>query len=268
MNIDFEYDGLYLSDFGCVICNFDTESLEIASIGSVITFNKTPMLYGKYYLTAGTSYEECLEAEINICKNPCYATENGLIFSSDEQRYITRWLNRREFLKLSFPDDDDYVGIYFEASFNVDTVKSCGKVIGFKLHIMTNRPFAIAESVTKKINIISTNQKETINDISDEIGYVYADMEITCKGNGDLNITNSMDGRTTSIRNCKTNEVITIKNMIIETSDPAHSSTIMDDFNFNFLRISNKFRERTNRLTFSLPCSGYIKYTPIRKVGI
>lgn len=38
--LDFEYDGQYLSDYGFIICDFNSSSgADIVSAGSMITFN-------------------------------------------------------------------------------------------------------------------------------------------------------------------------------------------------------------------------------------
>ena len=43
---DFEYDGLNLSDFGFMICSFDSKGVETISNGSTITFNTVSMFNG------------------------------------------------------------------------------------------------------------------------------------------------------------------------------------------------------------------------------
>ena len=36
---DFEYNGQRLSDFGCMVCEFDTPGLKTVSMGSELTLN-------------------------------------------------------------------------------------------------------------------------------------------------------------------------------------------------------------------------------------
>lgn len=267
--LDFEYDGLKLSEFGCTICTFDHSDNENTTMGSVITFNTTYVLGNNKFILNNIAYETCIEAEFEICKNPCNISDDSeMRFSVDDQRRIMRWLNRGEFLKFKIIDNE-YENIYYEGSFyNIEKVEVGGNVIGFHLYLMTNSPFAFRNPEIFKFNIAAEDDFYTISDISDKIGYTYADLEITCKQEGTLRITNSIDNVTTEIKNCKIGEVITIENMIIESSLNSHKSTIMNDFNFKFVKISNSFSERTNRLTFSLPCSVVLKYTPTMKVGI
>ena len=267
--LDFQYDGLRLSDFGCIICTFDSNGLETFSVGSQITFNTTPVQSGKRHLLTNTKYDECISLEFQICKNPDEIfEEEDKYFTVEQVRNITRWLNRGEFKKFKLIDDEcsDY---YFEASFNISKLEIAGRIVGMNLNIVTNRPFALYEPVIYQFELKADNLKYIVQDISDEIGYEYIDMEITCNQSGNLVIQNSMDGdRHTIVLNCTEGEVITIKDMIIDSSLPAHKFTLQNDFNFSFPRVSNTFSKRDNQLTFSIPCSVILRYSPIRKVGI
>lgn len=267
--LDFEYDGLYLSDFGCIICSFDSANLENISMGSVITFDTSYNRGNRRFMVNGISHDDCLEAEFSICKDPCsFLEESERYFTVEEQRQLMRWLNRGEYLSFR-PIDDEYESIHYEGSFyNIEKIEFGGMVVGLHLYLTTNSPFAFHDKKEFNFTISSANGAYTVSDMSDDIGYTYADLEITCKRAGELQITNSIDGRVTSIKNCKSGETITIKDMYIETSDATHEGTIMNDFNFVFPRISNTFKNRSNKLTFSIPCSVCLKYTPIIKVGI
>lgn len=267
--MDFEYDGINLSDFDCVICSFDSPDIEEVTMGSEITFNTSYVRGNNKFMLNSIAYDSCLETEFCICKNPCDVfTEQDMNFSIDEQLQIMRWLNRGEYLKFILIDDE-YRDIYYEGSFyNIEKIELSDYVIGFRLHLTTNSPFAFHNPEVFKFEITTLNNNFSIYDISNHIGYVYAEIEITCKESGDLRIINSFDDRITEIKNCSYGEKITMKDMIIESSLYSHQSTLMNDFNFRFLRISNRFRQRINKLSFSLPCSVILKYTPIMKVGI
>lgn len=108
--------------------------------------------------------------------------------------------------------------------------------------------------------------KASLNDTSYEEGYIYPEMEITIKKNGNLMIHNSIENRETYIANCKANEVITFDYPVIRSSDSSHN--IQNDFNWTFFRIANTYDNSRNDLVISLPCSIKIKYSPIVKVGI
>lgn len=142
---DFEFDGKKLSDYGFIMCHFDDKGLNTVSNGSKITFNTVSALNGsKHYLTS-TEYEECLSATIQICKTPCYG--DVMEISSVELRNITRWLSRKKFLKFKILDEN-YIDLYFEASFNISRIELDGKLVGLELEVVTNRPFALKEPKT------------------------------------------------------------------------------------------------------------------------
>lgn len=263
--LDFEYDGLLLSDFGFMICNFDDNSFDTVSNGSQISFNTTPILRGNKVLLTDTSYKDCLETTFSICKNPCKTSSHDLEpISQDEIRQIMRWLNRKDFHKFKIIEEG-YENVFFEGSFNINKTMLNGEVIAFELNLTTNRPFALQEPVRFSFDI-GANQEKVLSDKSDEIGFIYVEAEIVCKASGDLIVTNDIENRKTIIKNCTSGEILKLNSPIIETSISSHK--VQNDFNYNFLRLANTLYERRNRLTFSLPCSVKITYTPIRKVGI
>ena len=91
MYIDFEYDGLKLSDMGYIICQFDSNGLETVSNGAQITFNTVPVQNGALYVLASTQYDTCLEATFQICKNPCKHIDD-MSLNINEIRSLSSWL--------------------------------------------------------------------------------------------------------------------------------------------------------------------------------
>lgn len=262
---DFEYDGQYLSDFGFVICNFDGSSgFDTVSAGSKISFNTVSTHRGKKYILAGTEYEECITTTFDICKNP--GEYSDLSISNDEYRELMRWLNRNEFLKFRiFSDEDGQEFCYYNASFNVEKLLVDDKLYGLELSMETDKPFGYAQEFITVLNIVDTNKTYMLIDYSDEIGYTYPPLEITCNEAGDLSIYNAMEECTMVINNVSVGEIITIDGQthIIESSLNSHK--IYNDFNFEFFRIGNKIDDRINRITSSLKCNLKIKYTPVIK---
>ena len=259
---DFKYDGLYLSDFDCITCSFDGGGLETVSIGSNIDFRTTPSNYGKKYLLANSEYDSCIESTFCICKNPCKDVVD--YFIPEEVSELMRWLNRRRYYKFQ-PCADGYENIYYEASFNVNQLEFSGKIIGFELNLITNRPFALHEPITHIFEAQADNPFYIVSR-SDDIGYENVKMEVTCKSAGNLTISNGIEERNTVVNNCTQNEVITFECPIISSSVSSHK--IQNDFNFNFPRIANTYQESKNSFTFSLPCSVKMTYSPIKKVGV
>lgn len=265
--IDFEYDGRCLSDYGFMVCDFDVATgVNTIDAGSQITFNTVSMYNGKRNNLTGTQYDSCIECSFDICKNPDLYSSEEMEFSDYEYREIVRWLNRKEFLKFCFVDDDHQKDVcYYDANFNIEEIKIGEKLYGARLTMKTNRPFGYGEDQSQIFEIVDCSQTYNLTDISDEIGYTYPDMVITCSTDGDLTVANITENISMVIANCTAGEVITIygNEQIIETSSSAHA--IYDDFNFEFFRIANTLENRKNEFSVSIPCKLEIRYSPVVK---
>lgn len=260
---DFCYDNKNLSDFGFVICNFGNKGLDTISDGAIVSFDTVPVFNGAYHTLTNTTYEDCLEATLQICKHTCAGGVQEI--TTSEHRQLTKWLSRKRFLKLKF-FDEDHIDLYYEALINVSKIELDGKLYGLELEILTNRPFALKEPKIITINNVSQHGKHSINDISHEEGYIYPYTEITIKQSGNLNIHNTIENRNTYIANCIAGEIIIMDYPIIHSSISSHN--IQNDFNWNFFRIANTYDNSRNDLTISIPCEIKMKYSPIVKVGI
>ena len=275
---DFEYDGAKLSDFGCMICEFDSSSgASEISIGSEITFNTVSKFSGKKWGLASTQYDTCIEASFSICKNACDYIDD-MAFTSDEFRKLVRWLNRREFLKIQFlyedededtDSEDDSSGYgtncHYYASFNISKITINGIIYGAALTMITNAPFGYAEEVSETLTM-SANVTYSLTDTSDEIGYIYPSMVITCKSSGTLTLTNSSQDCSMEITNCTSGEVITIDGDALIISSSSSSHDICNNFNFDFFKIGNTYDSSENSITSSLACTIVFTYEPIIKM--
>lgn len=259
---DFEYDGETLSSRGYIICNFDSGGLNTVENGSQITFNTVPILGGMKYELTSVEYGDCITTTFQICKHPCIVGAETI--EADEIRDMTKWLNRRGFHKFRFIDER-YFDVFYEASFNVSRVEMDGVVVGLELEMFTNRPFGIGEDVDMVIENEIVDGKHEIVSKSDEEGFIYPDMSITINQDGDLQISNELDGRIMRIANCKQGEIIHLNYPVIETSLSSHK--IQNDFNWKFFRIANAYKQSKNILTISIPCTIKLTYSPIIKIG-
>lgn len=150
-SVDFLYGERTLSSFGCMICQFGgSNGLNVVSNGAEITFNSIPTLNGQKYELASTQYESCLEATIQICKCSCGSDIQEI--TPVEFRELTKWLNRRKFIKFKLLEES-YIDLYYEVSFNISRIEIDGRLFGLELQAVTNRPFALKESETINIQI-------------------------------------------------------------------------------------------------------------------
>lgn len=264
--VNFEYDGLRLSDYGFIICDFDNASgLNIYSTGSVITFNKISRNKGKKYSLIGTQYDECVSATFDICKNPDKYEREDMGISSAELRFLMKWLNRRDFLKFQLIDENNSWPYYYEASFNIEKIIIGGIVYGLRLTMQTDSPFAYEKEKTIVCDFNEVDSSNIVNYVSDEIGSICPHITVYCNADGNLQIYNKFEGCTTLIRNCKTGEIITMdgETQIISTSHNGHD--ICNDFNYEFMRIGTTMDTNENTLIASIPCRIEIRYSPIVK---
>lgn len=263
--INFTYDGVTLASKGYMLCDFG--SGDNTRPGSVITFSTAPTDKGQRFLLADTKYETCLTTTLSICKNPCNInSQDNLKLSPTEVSELSRWLNKKDYRPMIF-DATGWSDIIFEASFNVSAIEIGGEIFGLELEMVTNRPFATKSQVTRTLTFTSGALSQTLEDISDEIGYIYPDqVKITLGSAGNLTLSESLESRQSVFNNCANSEVITINYPTISSNVSTH--TIQDDFNYVFPRIANSNLQRTDTWTASLPCTIEFKYRPIMKVTL
>jgi hypothetical protein len=260
---DFEFDNRNLSEFGMIVCNFGDKGLDTVSDGAQITFHTISTLGGLKHELVSTEYEECLGTTFQICKHSCAGGIQEI--TSTEHRNLTRWLNRKRFLKFK-PLSEEYIDLFYEASFNISRIELDGKLFGLELEVVTNRPFALKEPRTIVIKNLVNDGRHSLNDTSHEEGYIYPYTEITVSESGNLNIHNAIENRDTYIANCTAGEVIIMDYPVIQSSISSHH--IQNDFNWNFFRVANTYENSRNDLTVSIPCTIKIKYSPIIKIGL
>ena len=265
---DFEYDGVKLSDLGYIVCEFDGNGgVDTVNTGSEITFITVPMHDGKRYAVTGSKYDKCLSTSFQICKDPETHMENEMAITDEEFRYLSRWLNRREYLWFNSFDSEATTRPWFRASFTLTRVDVGNTTYGVELNMTTDAPFGYGEEETVSLNFRSGSLTKTFNDENDEIGDTFPDMTITCMSGGTLTLTDSVTGCSMQIKNCVNGEVLTISGnaMILSTSSATHEATLANDFNYDFFRFGNTFASRANSVTASIPCDVVITYRPIIK---
>ena len=264
---DFEYDGKYLSDFGYIVCEFDSGGgVDTSSKGSEINFTKVSLHSGKKQYKSGTKYDECLSATFQICRNPEYFEEGYMEIGREDFRDLSRWLNRRGYYKFRTIDmADPYLPQpYFYATFTLTKIDIGGITYGVELKMTTNSPFGYAPEKWFTYNF-EAGGEVAFRDPSDEIGYIYPKLVITCEEDGDLVLSNDLTGCNTEIKNCSNGEQIILsgETLIITSSYDAHD--IANDFNYDYFSFGNTFDNRENHISSSLKCKFEMCYEAIIK---
>lgn len=259
---DFEYAGEYLSDWGFMICSIENMNNVKKNLPS-LAFNNVSLMNGRLFELTTSNYEDRMEITFQICKSiDICKTFNAITVS--EQRELARWLNRSTFHKFKLLQPD-WADIYSEGSFNITNIEFGGEVYFLELTFISNRPLALHEPVTYKFQTTVSDNQYVFFDKSDEVGYIYPNLKIICLKSGDLKIHNSIEDRTTIVKNCSINEIIDFsKELLLSSSIASHK--IQNDFNYIFMRIANKYGNRKNILTFSMPVKIELTYSPYVKV--
>lgn len=283
---DFEYDGKRLSDYGMMICRFDSSGLETLSSGADITFQTVKSIGSDKVKMCGCKYEETYTATFQICPNPYLNPDNGRYpyLSLDKISSLQRWLCRKDGYHPFKLIQADLLDIYWNAVFSCKQIEINGETAGLELTMYSDSPYAYlaAEPVTYSLQ---PGDSFSFFDSSDEAGFIYPTVTITCgseeqiQSNDDSKIIleNSLDhNRKTVLTNLKYGEIITLdgENKLIFSSDDSRTN-LANSFNYCFPRIFNKIENgmdiRENIFTLSetsIPCSITFRYAPIRKIGL
>lgn len=262
---DFSYDGERLSEYGLIIASIDNSSAsDVLEWGSQLDFNTVQNKNnGRNYITSST-YSEVYSVTFQVIKFSCDSDCSEHI-SDTEYRQLVKWLNQKAYKDFSpISDNEEFSGYHFWGSFNVKPIIVNADIIGLELTFTTDTPYAFGDIV----RIEKETTEFDVYCISDELEYQPMKTTITLLQDGNLNITNKTLGETTSIKNCKKNEIITIdsENLIITTS--ADHTYLYNDFNYVYPKLLNEYRNNKNTFTVSLPCKIIFEYRPARKIGV
>ena len=258
---NFIYDNISLNNFKngkYIMANFTTGNVPTEGQRNIV---QTSMFSGKEQPFLYQNYSSTLSFIISIIKNPCI--DDNIYFTVQDIEELKRWLCRPapHIFRLT---DSQYRNIFWEGSFNITEEITGSNRIGITISFISTRPFALQDDVVF-YGTVNSGGSLTINDVSVEQGFLYPEMRIVCLENGNLEINNDFEDRTTIVNNCEADEEITFsKYLQISSSNNSHD--IYNDFNYQFLRICNNYETNENVITFSLPCRYYITYNPIRKV--
>lgn len=270
---DFEYAGEMLSDYGMMLCSFDSGGgIETVSSGADVTFNQIKPIGSNRFNLYSSTYDTALSATFQICKNPCrLKNQEEMRLSFEEVSAIQRWLCRKDGYKRFKLDKEGYEHVYWNGTFSSKQIVLNDAIIGLELTLYTDAPFAFMDEVSTEYECsadTSFNLWDNSDETTDLNNSLRPDMEITILSEGNFKLTNSMDTKSFIVRNCKFGEVITIdgKNQLITSSLSSHN--LANDFNYFFPRIINTYEERCNTFMPNLDCKIKITYSPIRKVGI
>ena len=269
--IDFEYDGIRLSDYGCIICSFGSKGMETLSSGADITFNTVNTAGSDRFRFYGSRYDDYYSSTFQICHNPNNKNNPAEMFLSPiELSAIQRWLCRKDNYHRFSLVQDNMEDIFWNAVFSSRQIQLNGSIIGLELTMYTDAPYAyrMIGDISYEIN---PGMSVSVYDVSDEIGFIYPVTTIKCMASGNITLQNSMDKKVLQLYKVSNGEILTLNGEHKIISSSLDRNDLANNFNYYFPRIINTYESRENVYTLSadsVPCQITFRYSPIVKAGL
>ena len=260
---DFSYDGKLLSDFGFVICDFDSSgTINTTDTGAEISFKQSSRDKGRKNSLVDSVWNDTATASFSICKDPCQFEDN--ILTDQEYINLTRWLVRRDFHKICFIDDapSPYTQThnrFYNGSFTHKAITFEGKMCGLELTMTTDTPYAYSDEIQVNLSADSA-ETDVVTDTSSIVMDIIPNIEITCNEDCNLSIKNTTNNSYLTINNCMNGEVITIDGNALIITTNLNSHKIYDDFDYNFVTVT---LGSENKFTCSQNADLVITYNPV-----
>ena len=258
----FTFDNITSDELGLMVCEFNGNTPSETSGGNIeFTLTSAPV-QNRWYKSGNTNYSEAIKFAFQVIK------QNKEPIDSYEYSTYARLLQRKDDYKEFTITKLDYDTVHFYVQLNISPIQVGGDIMGINITGITDSPYAYGQLITKKISTETGNGMLKFADMSDEIGYIYPDIEIDISSACNLKITNETSGEIFKLNNCVNNEIINIDSTILEMTSTALSHKLYEDSNYKFPRIVNDLNKRTNIFKIEGNCTLTMKYRPIRKVVI
>ena len=258
----FTFDNITSDELGLMVCEFNGNTPSETSGGNIeFTLTSAPV-QNRWYKSGNTNYSEAIKFAFQVIK------KNKEPIDSYEYSTYARLLQRKDDYKEFTITKLDYDTVHFYAQLNISPIQVGGDIMGINITGTTDSPYAYGQMITKKISTENGIGMLKFADMSDEIGYIYPDIEIDISSACNLKITNETSGEIFKLNNCVNNEIINIDSTILEMTSTALSHKLYEDSNYKFPRIVNDINKRTNVFKVEGNCTVTMKYRPIRKVVV
>lgn len=258
----FIFDDITSDELGLMVCEFNGNTPSETSGGNIeFTLTSAPV-QNRWYKSGNTNYSEAIKFAFQVIK------QNQEPIDSYEYSTYARLLQRKDDYKEFTITKLDYDTIHFYVQLNISPIQVGGDIMGLNITGTTDSPYAYGQMITKKISTENGIGMLKFADMSDEVGYIYPDIEIDISSACNIKITNETSGEIFKLNNCVNNEIINIDSTILEMTSTALSHKLYEDSNYKFPRIVNDINKRTNIFKVEGNCSITMKYRPIRKVVI
>ena len=258
----FIFDDITSDELGLMVCEFDGNAPSETSGGNIeFTLTSAPV-QNRWYKSGNTNYSEAIKFAFQVIK------KNQEPIDSYEYSTYARLLQRKDDYKEFTITKLDYDTVHFYAQLNISPIQVGGDIVGLNITGITDSPYAYGQLTTKEITTENGVGILSFVDMSDEVGYIYPDIEINIYSACNLKITNETSGEFFKLDNCVDNEVINIDGTFLEMETTYISHKVYECSNFKFPRIVNDINKRTNVFKVEGNCTVTMKYRPIRKVVV
>lgn len=232
----FEYNNELSDDWDLEICTFDHDGTETTSSGLELSPAVDELVNRS--VDYGARNGEPITFEMTLV----HRNESDRYFGRDEIRELTGWLltPNVHWLKLYDQEYDDYwcLGRFTK----IAKTKFGGNIPALTLTFVSVSSYYYSDLIRKTFSV-DGNARISIWNHGDEIeGYMYPDMEITMKEEGDVSIKNLAEEEPFSLSNLSDSEIITIDghNLIMYSNKTGPSPTpkiFGDHFNRHWVKL-------------------------------
>lgn len=215
----FTYNGYSSEDFGLA---FGTTDGAITEIEMGLKRSSEHSDITKYRLVpnhSGTKYDEVLEFELGIMRDPCEIIHSeDAKFTRSQISEINAWLTSPRFPQLlhfvdhdkSFKDDMD---VYYYATFTQVNANAFGDIYALRYTVTCNAPFAFSNEFVHKISSTSgiETYRQIVNTSDEKEINIYPVVTINPTSTGKVKIENRTQGKSVTI-DCLRDNIVTIDN--------------------------------------------------------
>lgn len=253
------YNGISSSKMGLMLSSFNGTGFETNSAGSKIDIVSQRLSNRNKEHVYAAKYKDSLSFKLQLTKK-----DHSEMLRHELVEY-GRWLQHKTPKRFQFTDCNFTDIEFYAIATEVNELSVAGVVYGIEVLMKTNAPFGYSKPITRTVSLSSTPYKY-INP-SEEYGYVYPSMKITVQNDGDLTITNAIEGRETTVTNCLAGEIITL-DADLKTIESTNTDGLYDRFNYKWFRFCRSEDTNINSITASIPCKVEFTYQNIKKVGV
>lgn len=283
---NFEFNGMNAGCLGYGIVSFDGAKNGEQDYGDKITYNTSKAAQSPQIRIHGSHTEEPMTFQFQIARLNSRSWIPEPIRPS-EQAFLKRWLERSDGYKYLRFLDGPAAGIYYYCTIQLKWHMIHSVVYGATLYVTCDSDHAYSDIQSFSIENFQTGDSVRLLNDSDTNGVLpLMEIEIVALEKGTLHLTNRMDElyyyntMGMEIPRCDKNECITVNGLMntIATNNSSHTSTLMEDYNFNPLHLINLddsvmsqhsqdtwLDQRVNVIkNLGVPCNLNIAYRTIR----